>query len=142
MNEGVPRRFIVTSPGYTATKWLAWALDQHPEIHCTHSAGVEPTDGDYSLAELNLLVEEKFRVRDSTPLETFLARIERDALTAPCIGNVHRYNLTSLRRNQRRFPLEGDVHVVNLVRHPVTWVASGTAQLGRMTTGVPLIRQQ
>ena len=124
---GARQRFLVTSPGYTATKWLAWALNEHPSIHCTHSAGVEPTDHDYSLAELDELVEEKFGTRDDTPLEAFLERLESEAPDAHAVGNVHRYNLTALGRNQARFQSERAVRVINLVRHPVDWVASGTA---------------
>jgi len=139
---GARQRFIVTSPGYTATKWLAWALNEHPDIHCTHSAGVHPTDHDYSLAELNTLVEEKFGARDDTPLEAFLARLEAEAPEAHVVGNVHRYNLTALSRNRERFSGERAVRVVNLVRHPVDWVASGTAQMTRMSEGVERIRDQ
>ena len=139
---GAARRFIVTSPGYTATKWLAWALNEHPAIHCTHSAGVSPTDHAYSLEELDALVEEKFGARDQIPLDQFLTELEADAPDAEAVGNVHRYNLSALARNREHFPGAGAVRVVNLVRHPVDWIASGTAQMARMSEGVELIQRQ
>ena len=38
--EGLPptRAFAVISWGATATKWLAWALNSHPDIYCVHQA--------------------------------------------------------------------------------------------------------
>ena len=138
------RPFLVTSPGYTATKWLAWALDQAPDVSCTHSASEGADEAEYDLPTLVRLAADKHGPRDEQPVARFVeglrARGEREG--ARVIGNVHRYSLTALRKNEARFGIEADAAVVNLVRHPVPWLESGAAQLGRMVGVSPVIRKR
>jgi hypothetical protein len=135
-----PKYFLVTSPGYTATRWLARVLNSHPEIACNHSAGAEALERDYTLRELRELAEEKFGRRDDRSATQFLREFAERHPAARAVGNVHRYSLTALRRNAELWPGEVPRRVVNLIRHPVDWVASGAAQLGRMFCAVPVIR--
>ena len=132
--------FIVTSPGYMATKWLAWSLNAHPEIYCNHSAGSDALERDYSPAELEALAREKFQDRDKRPLEDFFDELARRAGEARARGNVHRYNLTALQRNLAHWARPRPFTCLNLVRHPVSWVASGTAQLSLLYRVSPVIR--
>ncbi|MBL4846694.1 MAG: hypothetical protein JKY65_14320 [Planctomycetes bacterium] len=140
----MPALFLVTSPGYTATKWLARSLNAHPEIYCNHSAGSDVLERDYTPDELSALAEEKLGgARDALPLDTFLKGLERRAPAgAVAVGNVHRYNLTALQRNTARWPGACAYNTLNLVRHPVPWIASGAAQLGVMVEGSPVIRKR
>jgi|GEM_PF-2075642 len=139
------RRFLVTSPGYTATKWLAWALDQAPGVLCNHSAGHDASDAEaYDLETLAQLAGEKHGPRDEEPVPLFLEALERRGreLGATAVGNVHRYSLTALRKNEARFGLRHGATVVNVVRHPVPWLESGAAQLGRMMPVSDVVRRR
>ena len=140
-DRSATRRFLVTSPGYTATKWLAAVLNAHPQVYCSHSAGSSVLDREYSLTELKALAEEKWQVRDQVPLDSFWDRLEHEGGEHRIVGNVHRYNLTALHRNLRRWDSQKGFQTLNLIRHPVSWVASGTAQLTRMAEGVEQIRK-
>lgn len=124
------RHFLVTSPGYTATRWLAWALDQHPQVHCTHAASARALRRPYLDQELRDQVRQKYEDRDHDPLDSYLRALPGQALAAT--GNVHRFNLTALRRHQQRWPGSLRPVVLNLLRHPVPWVASGAAQMAAM----------
>jgi hypothetical protein len=138
------RLFLVTSPGYTATKWLAWALDLDPRVACSHSAGLPPEPRSYTASELKQLVRDKFTARDDLSLDAWFAPLvtEADAQGLSAMGNVHRYNLTALRRNQGRFEGKRDFAAMNVVRHPVPWLESGARQLGRMHGVSSLIRRR
>ena len=135
----------MTSPGYTATKWLAWALDQAPQVLCNHSAGHDASDAEaYDLETLARLAAQKHGPRDEEPVPLFLEALERRgrALGVHAVGNVHRYSLTALRKNEARFGIRHGATVINLVRHPVPWLESGAAQLGRMLAVSPEIRRR
>lgn len=136
-----PTFFLVTSRGYTATKWIARVLSEHPAIYCNHSAGTEVFDRDYTAAELEAIVEDKWLVRDHAPVVEFLESLTTRK-DATAFGNVHRYSLTSLRLNFDRFPFGGKVRIANMVRHPVSWVESGTAQMMTMSQSVHYVRLQ
>lgn len=139
------RRFLVTSPGYTATKWLAWALDQAPHVLCNHSAGHDASDAEaYDLQTLARLAAEKHGPRDEEPVPLFLEALERRGreLGVEAVGNVHRYSLTALRKNEARFGIRHGATVINLVRHPVPWLESGAAQLGRLIVASPEVRRR
>lgn len=130
-----PSYFLITSPGYTATKWLAATLNRHPAIYCNHSAGSEVLDRDYTISELDALVEEKLVQRDRMPLNDYLAALAQSGGDARACGNVHRYSLSALERNLKRFPSRTPFDCVNLVRHPIPWVASGAAMIARICEG-------
>lgn len=134
-----PRSFLVTSPGYTATKWLAWALDAHPRIYCNHAAGSDVLERAFDDDELRAQVEEKLGPRDHLPLEAFFAELTARGRGALAVGNVHRYCLSALERNLERWPGSRPFARANLVRHPVSWVASGTGQLARAALA-PVLR--
>lgn len=134
--------FLVTSPGYTATKWLAWSLNGRPGVYCNHSAGSDVLHREYTLEELASLAADKHERRDETPLDDFFARLLERAGGAAAAGNVHRYNLTALNRNLARFGRPRPFRAVNLLRHPVPWVESGARQLGRMYGAAPVVRRR
>jgi hypothetical protein len=136
------RYFLVTSPGYTATKWFAWSLARHPAVYCNHSAGSERLTGDYDAVELARLAEEKLGQRDRQPLDAFFERLAGVSGAATVAGNVHRYNLSALNRNLERFGAARPFDAVNLVRHPLPWVASGARQLARAFQGSPRVRSR
>ncbi|HJL15344.1 MAG TPA: hypothetical protein RMH99_06810 [Sandaracinaceae bacterium LLY-WYZ-13_1] len=134
--------FLVTSPGYTATKWLARTLASHPGVYCEHSAGSCALERDYTGEELAALAEEKLGRRDLEPLDVTFARLLARAGEARAAGNVHRYNRTALRRNLARFGATRAFCTANLIRHPVTWVESGSHQLARMAGYSSRIRRR
>lgn len=139
--SSTPHFFLITSPGYTATKWLAWALQQHPKIYCNHSAGSDVLDRDYNLVELEALVDEKFQQRNDFPLDQFFSGLHpnEESLVR---GNVHRYSWRSLAANRKKWKPQMSFVALNLIRHPILWVASGAKQMERMTLSVPFVRSQ
>lgn len=138
-----PRVFVVTSPGYTATKWLAWALSRDPRVACTHSSDAPASRQAYSAPRLAALATAKFKARDAVPLCEVFARWQQRASTGvTVVGNVHGYNLTALRRNEREHGAAPPYAAVNLVRHPVPWLESGAQQLGRMVRDTAVIAKR
>jgi hypothetical protein len=112
-----------------------------PGVYCDHSASWRTPEGSYGLAELERIVEEKIFVRDTVPLDDYFGRLAARG-GAAVYGNVHRYHATAHRGNLQRFEARTAHVVVNMVRHPVTWVESGVAQTLRMAQAIPAIRHQ
>ncbi len=127
------KNFIFTSHGWSASNWLAYALNQHPRIVCSHSAR-------------NLLADKK-DMNDNDNLKTNLSQLHRGYVsrqerpfqsayneiysmgTADLYGSVHVYRLRDLPVVHQKYgALDKPFTVMNLVRHPVSLVWSGYGQ--------------
>jgi hypothetical protein len=115
------RCFIITSYGRTATTWLAAALNQHPEIMCSHGPVLperyflqKP-----ALAEVHGGMDDFFSIPVDRHYDVFLAMAK-----GRVCGNVHGYALDWLVPEFRRNPPRRDYVVINMTRHPVTRIES------------------
>lgn len=120
-----PVFFVVTSFGFSGSKWLGATLDRHPKILCTHSAlDFRIWDRHYDGDELEACAEEEWKHRLNQPLDDYFDNLAGMG-SADVYGNVHRYRLTDLARIYQKWPPKRRFQIANLVRHPVTWVESG-----------------
>lgn len=134
MNIASPaNRFIITCHGWSASNWLAAALQSHPKITCGHSAAAIPAedpkvfDGPGMKAQLPRL-RKGYLQRQSRPIDAVYADLARQH-PAPHIGTVHTYRLRDLPVQASQFaPQSGPYRVLNLIRHPLDLVVSGYGQ--------------
>ncbi len=127
------KRFIITSHGWSASNWLAFALNSHEDIVCTHSArnilaNRQDMNSDRSLRENLLQLHQGYVSRQLESLEEKYAKIESLG-RGSVYGSVHVLRLRDLPYLWERFgaPNQG-YEVMNLVRHPVSLVWSGYGQ--------------
>ena len=124
--------FIVTCCGFSGSKWLAAALDRHPDILCTHAAtDLRIWDRSYNTQELLDCADEEWFGRIKKPLDEYLGELAGLGDATVC-GNVHRYRVTDLVQICEKWPPETPFHIANLVRHPVLWVESGANQYAHL----------
>jgi hypothetical protein len=146
--RSVARRFLVTSSGLTASRWLSFALAQHPEVFVAH--GRHPLDsvvrGSFD-RELALSDVESFtqgnkmsEFYDDAPLEQVFDAFAALMPAAAVQGNVHAYTISSLLKKARAGALEElePLEVLNVVRHPVSFIASH-ARLVRKAEAHPAV---
>jgi hypothetical protein len=125
-------RFLVTTPGLSATRWLSFVLASRPDVFVAHGkhslesvvAGRfenERASGDASSLALGNVMRDFYRCRT---LDEVFETYRRINPGARAIGNVHSYTLDEV-ANRFGPParLEG-LRIVNVVRHPVTYIAS------------------
>lgn len=127
------RYFLVTSHGWSASNWLAYVLQLHPKISCTHSArNVIACDKDLQ-SDTNLKrhlgrLHTGYFSRQNQALDSSYDEIEALGNTR-YLGSVHRFRLRDIPVVFERFgPFQREYRVMNLVRHPVTLVWSGYGQ--------------
>lgn len=122
--------YMVTSHGWSASKWLAAALNKHPEVTCVHSVGAVLPDEEEAEYEDQLHAEladmgATLGRQNQSLKEHFDSIVAKQYRLA--IGSVHRYRLRDLPRL-----LNGgetyEFQLANLVRHPVTLVNSGQGE--------------
>lgn len=127
-----PRYFAVTSPGLSATRWLARVLASHPDVFVAHgkhqlddvARGNFARDRDHahqaSLEHGNDLAD----FYESHSLEAVLSRYRAVKPGAKAWGCVHTYTLDSLLRATGSAKALAELRVWNLLRHPVNYIAS------------------
>jgi hypothetical protein len=129
------RYFVVTSHGWSGSHWLAVALDTHPEILCFHSALHLHARGDDSSEQFlkgnvrnhGVAVND----RESRSFDAAFDEVEKRA-TCPdkhVFGNVHTYRIRDLLGLEEKFGPPRPHMLMNLIRNPVSLVASGFGQL-------------
>ncbi|MBO6657188.1 MAG: hypothetical protein JJ934_09845 [Pseudomonadales bacterium] len=122
--------FMVTSHGWSASKWLAAALNKHPEVTCVHSVGSVLPDEKESEYEDELHADladmgATLGRQNQSLKEHFDSIVEKQ--DRRIIGSVHRYRLRDLPRllqGGETYPFQ----LANLIRHPVTLVNSGQGE--------------
>jgi len=127
--------FIVTSHGWSGSHWLAIALDTHPEIVCAHSAlNIHSRGGDSSEDFLKKSVAEHGNAvlgRENLSIDIALDQVKgyTEDPKKHIFGNVHTYRIRDLPAIKQNFPAPRQHMMMNLIRHPVSLVASGYGQL-------------
>lgn len=127
------QNFIVTCHGWSASNWLAYSLNRHPDITCGHSSAAIPAE-DPSIFDKDGLkahipqLRKGYVQRQTRPMAEIYAELHAHK-TAPYAGTVHTYRLRDLPVQQEAFPDPGQrFRTVNLVRHPLDLVISGYGQ--------------
>ena len=132
-------RFLVTTPGLSATRWLSFVLASQPDVFVAHGKHSlesvvegrfenERASGDVSSLALGNVMSDFYRCR--TLDEVFETYLRLKPGVGAC-GNVHTYTLDEL--SNRFGPaarLEG-FRVVNVQRHPVAYIASHASMVRR-----------
>ena len=125
--------FIVTSHGWSASNWLAYALNLHPDIICTHSArNIQATEKSMN-SNINLRQNLKnlhkgYVARQNCKIEKTYNSIEKLG-EAKLYGSVHVYRLRDLPVLYEKYDkFRYRFNVINLVRHPISLVWSGYGQ--------------
>ncbi len=125
--------FIITSHGWSASNWLAYALNLHPEIVCSHSARNIPANergmnSDESLRANLLALHKGYLSRSIDTVDAKYEQIEKMG-NGKFYGSVHVLRMRDLPYLWERFgPNKKNYTVMNLVRHPVSLVWSGYGQ--------------
>lgn len=124
-------RFIVTCHGSSASNWLAYCLNLHPQIACAHSSAALLAEdpavfaGDGIKAHLPAL-RQGYLDRQGRPLSQTYDRLPQNS---PHVGTVHTYRLRDLPVQDDRFPPPSAAfRTVNFVRHPLDVVVSAYGQ--------------
>lgn len=127
------RSFAVTTPGASATRWLSFVLATRPDVFVAH--GKHPlrsvVDGDFAAEQAT--PDDQSSFRDGTRLQVFydshdLSQIfdaYRAAMPeAVAHGAVHSFTIEGLLASAPSPEALGMLTVVNLLRHPVSYIAS------------------
>ena len=125
--------FIVTSHGWSASNWVAHALNLHKDIVCSHSArNALANDKDLQSNE-NLKVHLNslhtgYVARQEKNIDGSYDEIERMD-EGKYFGSVHLYRLRDLPVVYAKYGnFKREFSLMNLVRHPVNLVWSGYGQ--------------
>lgn len=129
--------FIVTSHGWSASNWLAFAINLHSEIICTHSArnmiaSEKNMNSDHHLKNELDRLHQGYLLRQNRSLDDGYDEIERYG-NAKSYGSVHVYRMRDLPVLYEKFgPPKRSFQVMNLIRHPVSLVWSGYGQFKQL----------
>lgn len=150
--DEAPAYFIVACMGHSGSTWLSEMLGRHPDIVCSHAYEPPPFSipGDAAAGAVNAgatpeeiqrrLNEARYRIR-TLPLDELFQELFRYA-EARAYGNIHMYNVRSLRASAQRFPPSTSIKVANLIRHPVAWVDSRTGNfIGQMNRSASAVQE-
>ena len=127
-----PRRFLVTTTGLTASRWLSFALASHPDVFVSH--GKHPLD---SVLNGSFTREKKIDDKESftlgnkmapfyqdTPLDQIFGAFSVLKPGARAVGNVHAFTIDALHNKVARKQELAGIAMLNVVRHPVSFIAS------------------
>jgi hypothetical protein len=127
-----PRFFAVTSPGVSATRWLAYVLAAHDDVYVAH--GKHPLDsvvrGHFNQEKQNTDLDSLLRGNamrawyEEQSLEEVFVRFQETKPQARVFGCIHSYTLDSLIRAARNPQTLSNIHLLNLIRHPINYIAS------------------
>ncbi|MGE5194660.1 MAG: hypothetical protein ACM3U2_19380 [Deltaproteobacteria bacterium] len=137
-------RFLVTTPGLSATRWLSFVLASHPNVYVAHGKHSlesvmhgqfdrERQQGDTASLALGNVMNDFYRCQPLAAVFDIYRHMKPDARAW---GNVHTYTLSEL---LNRFDPAADlagIAIVNVLRHPVSYIASHTA-LARSARAFP-----
>ena len=148
-DQAAPRFFAVTSPGLSATRWLSFVLAAHPKVFVAH--GKHKLDavmcGDFSREREEAHRESVERGNDllefyeTQPVEAVFTRYREAKPDAAAFGCVHTYTLQSLIRSVGSPGTLASIRVWNLLRHPVSFIASHEALVRSAESHPPLYQQ-
>ena len=136
------QQFIVTCAGMSGSKWLASSLDKHPEISCSHSAGLHKIyNRNYTDEEIiDILKIERDQFDGKILLNDIFHSV--NSTNRVIRGNVHAYRLYRLKEailNDKKAPI---FRLVNLVRNPIDVTLSRAAMFNQMCISDETVRQR
>lgn len=118
----------------SGSKWLASWLHRHPLVACSHGAnGLEAKFGhdfvsrDFPGGEEAYSCYQVGRKTD-LPMEEIFREMEEAFPRARVVGNLHMFTINELNARHRQLAASGTV-VMNLIRHPVSYMYSLARQL-------------
>jgi hypothetical protein len=124
--------FFITTNGHSASRWVAQTLNMHNNIICSHSPArvsiAMAYDHAYTDHEFKLIMSDE--IRKNIPVDNLLDELEEIG-EAACYGNVHLFNLRQLQDNLKKYDSKKKFLIVDLLRHPVSFVNSGTYNMIR-----------
>ena len=130
-NKPSPRFFVVTTPGLSATRWLAYVLAEHRDVYVAHGkhsldAVIRGQFTQEQHGDRDSLVRgnEMQALYDTHSLEEVFARYQQTKPEARVFGCVHSYTLDGLILAARNPQTLSNLPILNLVRHPVNYIAS------------------
>lgn len=128
-------RFLVTTPGASATRWLTFALASHDDVFAAHGKFALDSVSTDGIASEHKQGDHKSLTRGNELADFYAGRTldevfreyERVAPEAVARGAVHTFTIGELlQREESGESLEG-IAIANLVRHPVSFIESHTA---------------
>jgi hypothetical protein len=132
MKQREPRFFAATTPGRTATRWLSVVLASHPDVFVAHgkfaldsvSGGTLKQEKETANIQALSRGNSLRALYESRPLEEILHVYQEARPEARALGCVHSYSLHALAQAARHPKTLDQMHVINVVRHPVDFLAS------------------
>ena len=130
--DSVARRFIATTPGLSATRWLAFALASHPEVFVAHghfqldsvvahNFDQEKEKGDIESLTVGNAAANFYQTHSLTEVFAAYRQLKPEA---HAYGNIHSYTLETLMRGVASPEDLEAITVVNVLRHPVCYMDS------------------
>lgn len=126
------RLFAVTTSGLSATRWLAHVLASHPDVFVAHGKHALNSiqRGDFGKERAGSDIDSLVRGNDlqdfyeSRSVEEVFAHYREASPAARALGCVHSYTVDTLVRSARSPQFLANVAIVNLLRHPIRYIAS------------------
>lgn len=127
-----PHRFLVTSRGASATRWLCFALASQADVFVAHGKHAlqsiqqgrfddERRQDDTASLALGNVMSDFYRCRSLDEVFDIYRYLQPGAQAS---GNVHTYQLDEVRSRFESQADLADIRIVNVIRHPVTYIAS------------------
>jgi hypothetical protein len=135
MKNGDPHfatEFIATTPGLSATRWLAFVLGSHPDVFIAHGHfplssvvqtefKLEKSKGDVDSLTIGNEMSDFYRTSSLSDVFAAYFAIKPDARA---YGNIHSYTLHTLMQRVRNAAELNGINVLNVLRHPVSYIDS------------------
>ncbi len=132
-----PRRFLVTSRGASATRWLCFALASQPDVFVAHGKHSlqsiqqgrfddERRQDDAASLALGNVMSDFYRCRSLDEVFDVYRHLHPGAQAS---GNVHSYQLEEVHSRFESQADLADIRIVNVIRHPVMYIASHTGMV-------------
>jgi hypothetical protein len=147
MTDSETRRFLVTTPGLCATRWLSFVLASRPDVYVTHGKYAlesvihgrfeeEQQQGDRSSLALGNVMSDFYRCRSLAEVFDIYRHLMPGAVAC---GNVHSYTLSEVMNRFGPIGNLADIRIANLIRHPLAYITSH-AEMVRSAADYPPLR--
>lgn len=121
--------FIITCHGWSASNWLSFVLNNHPNMLVSHSAGnLVNNKFENNIKGKVQILHTGYLNRQNKPIaESYKELYNLEDVNL--YGSVHLYRLRDFAIQEQKFESPGELfNVVNLIRHPIDLVWSGFGQ--------------
>ncbi len=121
--DSIKKYFVVTSYGRTATYWLAFSLNKHPDIVCSHGRLPITSYGERQARDAIVYEHENESSLAEKSIDDLFDELEEVEL-AKVYGNVLGYDAYSLLSKLTTYKPKRVITIINLTRHPITRIES------------------